>query len=47
MVGRNIAVLSEKEYDNSRTEYGEIINVSETSNGVDAMADVWNEYNTE
>ena len=47
VVGRNITVLSEKWYDHVRTEYEEIINASEISNGDDAISDVWNEYNTE
>ena len=29
-----------------QTEYGRIINASEISNGDDAIADVWNEYDT-
>ena len=47
MFDRNITVLSEKEYDHIRTEYREIINASEISNGDDTIANVWNEYNTE
>ena len=45
MVGRNITILLKIEYDHVRTEYGEIINASEISNGDDAIDDVWNEYN--
>ena len=46
MVVRNITFLSEKEYDHVWTEYGEIINASDISNGDDVIADVWNEYGT-
>ena len=45
MFDRNITVLSEKEYDHIRTEYREIINASEISNGDDTIDDVWNLYN--
>ena len=45
VVGSNITVLYLKKYDHVRNEYGEIINASEISNGDDAIADVWNEYN--
>ena len=47
LVGRKISVLSEKEYYHVHNEYGEIINASEISKGDDAIADVWDEYNTE
>ena len=46
-VCRNITVLSENEYNHIQTEYGEIINASEISNGNDAIADVCNGYNPE
>ena len=39
--------FQKKEYDHVHTEYGKIINASEISNGDDAIANVWNEYNTE
>ena len=47
VLGKNIKVLSEKEYDHVHTEYGEIINAFKLSNGDDSIADIWNEYNTE
>ena len=33
------------EYDHVWTEYGEIIDASQISNGDDAIDDIWNEYN--
>ena len=45
VVGRNITVLLKTEYDHVWTEYGEIINASEISNGDDSIDDVWNKYN--
>ena len=45
VAGRNIKSPLKIEYYHVRTEYGEIINATETSNGDDAIADVWNEYN--
>ena len=44
---RNIAVLSEQEYDHVQAEYVNIISSSEISNGDDSIADVWNEHNSE
>ena len=40
LVGRNITVLEEKEYNHVRTEYGEINNASDISNGDGAIADI-------
>ena len=45
VVGRKITVLSKIEYDQVRTEYGEIINACEISNSAGVIDDVWNEYN--
>ena len=42
--GRKIKVISEKEYDCVRAEYGRNINDSVFSNGDDEIADVWNEH---
>ena len=47
VVGRNITVISEQEYDYVPTEYKKNINASEISNGDDAIADIWNEHNSE
>ena len=47
VVGRNIIVLSEQEYYHVQVEYRKIINASEISNGDDAIADIWNEHNSE
>ena len=40
LVGRNITVLEEKEYNHVRTEYGEIINASDISNGDGAITGI-------
>ena len=40
VVGRNITVLWKK---NVWSEYGEIVNASEISNGIDAIYDICNE----
>ena len=45
MAGRNITVLLKIEYDHVWTEYGEIINAYEISNGDDSIDDVWIKYN--
>ena len=47
MFGRNNTILSKKNYDHVRTEYGEIIYDFEISNSDDAIPDIWNEYNYE
>ena len=47
MVGRNIKVFPEQEYDNVQAEYGKNINASEISNVHDELANVWNEHNPE
>ena len=47
VVGKNITVLSRKELDNGRTEYGEIVNASETLNGKYEVDGVWNETDNE
>ena len=45
VVVRNIAVLSKTGLDVVWFEYGEIVNYSEISNGIDEMDDVWNQSN--
>ena len=45
MVGSNITILSEQEYDHVRAEYGKIINAYEISNGDGTIAGVCNEHN--
>ena len=47
VVGRNITLPSKKELDNVQSEYGDILNVSEISNGIDEIYDVWDEYDYE
>ena len=47
VVGRNITALSKKELDNVQSEYVEIVNASEISNGIDEIDDVWNEADNE
>ena len=41
--GRKITFLSKKELDVIRLKYGEIVNSSEISNGIDEIYDVWNQ----
>ena len=43
----NITNFLKKEYDHAQTEYEEMINSSEISNGDDAIADGCNDYNTQ
>ena len=40
LVGRNIKVFSEQEYDHVRAEYGKIMNAFEISKSNDVVADV-------
>ena len=47
VVGSNISILSKKELDVVQLEYGEILNSSEISNGIDEIYDVWNKSNNE
>ena len=47
VVDRNIVVLSKKELDISLLEYGEIVNSSEISNGIDEIDNVWNQSDNE
>ena len=47
VVGRNITVLSKKELYRVLTEYREIVNASEISNGKDEIDYIWNESNNE
>ena len=45
--GKNITVISKRELDTLRTEYGENINNYEISNSIHEKYDVWNESDIE
>ena len=45
MCGRKVRNLSQKDYDNVRIEYEEIVNTSVIPMGDDVIDDVWNTYN--
>ena len=47
VVGKKITVPSKRELDTIWSEYGEIVNASEISIGIDKIYDVWNESDIE
>ena len=47
VVDRNIAVISKIELDVIRFKYGEIVNSSDISNGINEIDDVWNQSDNE
>ena len=46
-MGETLSSFKKKEFDNVQTEYGEIVNASEISNGKYEIDDVWNKSDNE